>query len=388
MGVCPKTPVISRSPDDLPATAPETTPVPVAPASVEPPVFVHAPQSPEERFARQMIARHRQRLDWAMHLPEFEPFFKEGLIQLGLPAPRRGIGLRALVDSMMLEAKKDLLLWVLSSYRGLLPGGRACRLAEGWGVAQDDLPWFDPDMPLGVARWPEYSGQLQLAIHREHRRYKEAQESLYILHHDLPEKLAARLVYDPSKRADAAQEGCLGLLHAIDKVDAGETPFASYAQQWITRAIRNYLLGERFPVHVPVNLASQLLREANHEAPGAPAMQRSERTLLQPRVPLDGMTSPDDRPLGLPDDSVPSPRDLLNRQELLRIVQDMINQLSEKQREVLVRRYGLGAGHEAETLMNIAQSIGISHQQVSMREKRALEKLGSILRPMFREMYG
>jgi len=389
MGVCPKTPVVSRSPDDVPATASETTPVPAAPAAVEPPiVYIPATQSLEERSARQTITRHRQRLDWAMHLPEFEPFFKEGLVQLGLPPPRRGIGLRALVDSMMLEAKKDLLLWVLSGYRGLLPGIRASRLAESWSVSHDDLPWFDPDLPLSAARWPQYSEQLQRAIHLEHRRYKEAQESLYILHHDLPEKLALRLVYDPTKRADAAQEGCLGLLHAIDKVDAGETPFASYAQQWITRAIRNYLLGERFPVHVPVNLASQLLREANQGTPDAPAIQRAERTLLQPRVPLDTLASPDDRPLGLPDESVPNPRDLLNRQELLRIVQDMINQLSDKQREVLVRRYGLGAGHEAETLMNIAQSIGISHQQVSMREKRALEKLGSILRPMFREMYG
>jgi DNA-directed RNA polymerase sigma subunit (sigma70/sigma32) len=66
----------------------------------------------------------------------------------------------------------------------------------------------------------------------------------------------------------------------------------------------------------------------------------------------------------------------------------MINQLSEKQREVLMRRYGLGAGSEAETLINIAQSIGISHQQVSMREKRALEKLSFSLRPVYRELYG
>jgi len=65
------------------------------------------PVSAEEKFARQIIARHRQRMDWAMHVPEFEPFFKQGLSQLGLPPPRRGIGLRGLVDSMMLEAKKD-----------------------------------------------------------------------------------------------------------------------------------------------------------------------------------------------------------------------------------------------------------------------------------------
>lgn len=388
MGVCPKTPVLARTPDDASAAPSEITPVPAMPAAVEPVVHVPTPQSPEERAARQAITRHRQRLDWAMHLPEFEPFFREGLKQLGLPPPRRGIGLRALVDSMMLEAKKDLLLWVMSSYRGMLPGVRACRLAESWGVTTAELPWLDPDLPLSAARWPVYSEQLQLAMHLEHRRYKEAQETLYILHHDLPEKLAQRLVYDPSKRADATQEGCLGLLHAIDKVDAGETAFSSYAQQWVTRAIRNYLLGERFPVHVPVNLASQLLREASQEKPGEATAQRPERTLLQPRVALDNPIPADGKPLALPDENTPSPRDLLNRQELLRIVQDMINQLSDKQREVLVRRYGLGVGHEAETLMNIAQSIGISHQQVSMREKRALERLGSILRPMIREMYG
>ncbi|HVU39344.1 MAG TPA: sigma-70 family RNA polymerase sigma factor [Opitutales bacterium] len=380
---------MSRPPNDAPAPLSEPTPAAVVAVIAEtratPPVFA---QSPEERAARQAIARHRSRLDWAMHLPEFEPFFKEGLKQLGLPPPRRGIGLRALVDSMMLEAKKDLLLWVMSSYRGMLSGHRALRMAENWGVALADLPWLDADTPLSAARWPQFREQLQIAINREHRRYKEAQELLFILHHDLPERLAQRLVFDPAKRADAVQEGCLGLLHAIDKVDAGETPFGSYAHQWVTRAIRNYLLGERFPVHVPVNLASQILREASHAKPGETPSTRPERSLLQPRVPLDNPHSTDEKPLALPDESTPNPRELLNRQDLLGIVQDMINQLSDKQREVLVRRYGLGSGHEAETLMNIAQSIGISHQQVSMREKRALEKLGSILRPMFREMYG
>ncbi len=396
MGVCPKTLVMRRPPlaPDLvmepdvmpvPAAAPAPAPALAAPV-VEAPAF--PPVSAEEKTARRTIVRYRQRMDWALHVPEFELFFKEGLEQLGLPPPRRGIGLRALVDSMMLEAKKDLLLWVLSDYRGLMDGNRALRLAESWGLTRDDLPWLNPDLPLSATHWAEFSGALRPAIVREHRRYKEAQEHLYILHHDLPEKLAHRLVYDPAKRADATQEGCLGLLHAVDKVDAGETPFASYAQQWVTRAIRNYLLGERFPVHVPVNLASQLLREANQSTPANPAPQRPERTLLQPRVPLDLLTAPGEQPIALPDESVPSPRELLNRQEILRAVQDMINQLSDKQREVLVRRYGLGAGHEAETLMNIAQSIGISHQQVSMREKRALEKLGSILRPVIREIYG
>jgi len=362
--------------------------MPVPEVTVDVEVSPLPPISAEERAARQAITRHRQRLHWSMHVPEFEPFFKDGLQKLGLPPPRRGIGLRALVDSMMLEAKKDLLLLVLTDYPGMVQGDRVLRLAETWGLTKENLPWFNVDKPLSAARWPQFSEELRGVVQREHRRYKEAQSHLYILHHDLPEKLALRMVYDQAKRADAIQEGCLGLLHAVDKADTSETPFVSYAQQWVARAIRNYLLGERFPVHVPVNLASQLLREASQEAPGAAPSTRPERTLLQPRVPLDTMVAPGEKPLTLPDESSPSPRDMLNRQEILRAVQDMINQLSEKQREVLVRRYGLGVGHEAETLMNIAQSIGISHQQVSMREKRALEKLGTILRPVIKEMYG
>jgi len=386
MGVCPKTPVERPNPPLAPLLVPDVLPAPEAAAC--PDASPLPPISAEERAARQAITRHRLRLDWSLRVPEFEPFFKEGLEKLGLPPPRRGIGLRALVDSMMLEAKKDLLLWVLVGYPGIIQGDRVLRMAENWGLTKENLPWFNVDKPLSAARWPEFSEQLREIVQREHRRYKDAQAHLYILHHDLPGRLALRMVYDPAKRPDATQEGCLGLLHAVDKADTSETPFASYAQQWVARAIRNYLLGERFPVHVPVNLASQLLREANLEAPGAPPSTRPERTLLQPRVPLDSMAAPGEQPLTLPDESSPSPRDLLNRQEILRVVQDMINQLSEKQREVLVRRYGLGVGNEAETLMNIAQSIGISHQQVSMREKRALEKLGTILRPVIKEMYG
>jgi len=384
MGVVPKPPSPKRLQDPpRPAEAENVSP-PSDPTLTTPAVAI----SSSERSARQTIVRYRQSLDWVLHVPEFERPFEQGLNVLGMPEPRRGIGLRALLDSMMIEAKKDLLLWVLEQFRGSLPGPTAQRLAEVWGLPSASCPWLSLDQPLSGAHWTELGDLLRPAIQREHRRYKDAQQELFSQLADLPEKLAARTVYDPAKRADACQEGCLGLLHAIDKVDDGETPLSGYAQQWVGRAIRNYLLGERFPVHVPVNLASSLLREASRAAPGAKEPVRPERSLLQPHVCLDQPPTADSRPMALTDESTPGPRDLLNKHELLRMVQDMINQLSDKQREVLERRYGLGPGCEAETLMNIAQSIGISHQQVSMREKRALEKLGSIMRPVYRELYG
>src|SRR5262245_57551433 len=102
MGLPPKAPTARTTPRPAQPAEPVTIPAP----AVTPPPEALPPVSAEEKAARLVIARYRQRLDWATHVPDFEDLFKDGLSDLGLPPPRRGIGLRALVDSMMLEHKK------------------------------------------------------------------------------------------------------------------------------------------------------------------------------------------------------------------------------------------------------------------------------------------
>jgi RNA polymerase sigma factor (sigma-70 family) len=340
-----------------------------------------------EEACRQFIARHRGHLDWLLHLPALEPLLPHGLKALGLPQPRRGIGLRAVVDSLALQHKKDLVLWLFERYRGAFPTRHARTIAGWYGVDLPDERRLDES--LSDSQWQAFRTDFEFALRRQHRRYKHAQAYLFACYEEVLGRMVNRLVFDPGRRGDAYQEGSLGLLHAIDKVDANSS-LNSYAQAWITRHIRNFLIGEKFPVHVPINLASRLLVQARQRA----AKEKHEQKplpfeeLLQPSLSLDEPTDEHPGGLTLPDEMAANPGENLGREELRERVRALLDSLTDKQREVLALRFGLGEDRREHTLKSIAERIGISHQQVSMREKRALQKLENILKPVYDEWHG
>jgi len=352
-----------------------------------------------ERLCRKTISRHRIQVDYLLHIPEWEDLYLPGLEALALPLPRRGINLQSLLDSLLVEYKQQLAQWVINQYRGRFPTDRARRLARIWSLDGCDFPFGET---LSFNEWLAFKERLLQRMKIEHRRYKRSQTILFRRYQSLLHKLVNRQVFDPGQRSDAYQEASLGLIHAIDKVEDSRASFGSYARTWITRQIRNYLMGERFPVHVPINLASRLLREGNEayrrdeneakSAAGAGGNGAAEdlspfHELLRPGVPLDAPVSDDDQaPRQLPDEAATDPHERLSRKDLHVALRGLMSELTDKQREVLALRFGLNESNRQWTLSEIAQEVGISHQQVSQREKRALEKLESVLRPIYEEM--
>jgi len=353
-----------------------------------------------ERLCRKTIARHRTQVDYLLHIPEWEDLYLPGLEALSLPLPRRGINLQSLLDSLLVEYKQQLVQWVIKNYRGRFPTERATRLARIWGLEDCN---FRHRENLTFNEWLAFQERLLQRMKVEHNRYKKAQTILFRRYQSLLHKLVNRQVFDPGQRSDAYQEASLGLIHAIDKVEDSQASFGSYARTWITRQIRNYLMGERFPVHVPINLASRLLREGNeaqrrdqNEAkaatrPGDKGATSNDLSpfheLLRPGIPLDAPVSDDDNaPRQLPDESATDPHERLSRKDLHVVLRSLMSELTDKQREVLALRFGLNESNRQWTLSEIAQEVGISHQQVSQREKRALEKLESVLRPLYNEI--
>ncbi len=351
-----------------------------------------------ERLCRKTISRHRIQVDYLLHVPEFEDLYLTGLEELSLPLPRRGINLRALLDSLLVEYKQQLAHWVVNHYRGRFPTQQARRIMRIWALDGFETPMGDT---LNFNEWLEFKERLMHRIRLEHNRYKKAQTILFRRYQTLLYKLVNRQVFDAGQRSDAYQEAALGLIHAIDKVEDSRASFGSYARTWITRQIRNYLMGERFPVHVPINLASRLLREGNeaqrrdeNEAkarPGDPSAKAEDlhpfHDLLHPGVPLDAPISEDDQSTRqLADEHADDPHERLSRKDLHTALRGLMSELTDKQREVLALRFGLNESNRQWTLSEIAQEVGISHQQVSQREKRALEKLESVLRPLYDEM--
>ncbi len=351
--------------------------------------------SMEESVCRRVIAAYRRKLEYVLMLPEMEETYVAGLEALGLPGARKGIGLRAALNALLIENKHQLIRWSINRYRSQFPATSARRLDRMFGL--DLFNTLELDEYLSDRQWTRFMENILFVLSRHHRRYKRAQEIMFRNYRELIEMTVNRIVFDAGKRRDAVQEGCLALLHATDKVEDSNASFGAYAQTWIKRQVKNYLMGERFPVHVPINLACKTLVQRDESKPDASSGGTAENgkialmmeRLRQPSISLNEVLE-DSTSLSekLPDELAESPLASISQKDLCELVSALIHHLTAKQREVLELRFGLNRAGHTYTLSEISRKIGISHQQVSMREKRGLQKLQHVLTPYLEEIYG
>jgi RNA polymerase nonessential primary-like sigma factor len=87
-----------------------------------------------------------------------------------------------------------------------------------------------------------------------------------------------------------------------------------------------------------------------------------------------------DRPLleVVADDRIPSPPDMLQNEDVMANLEVWMGQLEEKQREVLVRRFGL-YNHERTTLEDVGRELGVTRERVRQIQMDALKQLRKIL---------